>query len=291
VRRILLTGAEGQVGWELRRTLAPLGEVIAFNRSTLDLADLDRLRTTVREIKPDLIVNPAAYTAVDRAEAEESLAFRINAKAPRVMAEEAQRLGAWFMHYSTDYVFDGRKPGAYVEDDEPNPLNAYGRTKLAGERAIAAVGGRHIVFRTSWVYADRGRNFLLTMLRLGQERDELKVVADQRGAPTWARMIAETSSAAAVQLLSTARSGTERDVLAGTYHLTCAGNASWHDFACAIFERRPGIKAPRVEPIETAQYPTPAVRPLNSVLSNTRLQDRFGLALPDWRAALSLCLA
>ena len=291
MRRILLTGADGQVGWELRRTLAPLGEVIAFNRSTLDLTDLDRLRGTIREIAPDLIVNAAAYTAVDRAEAEEALALRINAEAPGVMAEEAQRLGAWIMHYSTDYVFDGRKPGVYVEDDEPNPLNAYGRTKLAGERAIAAVDGRHVVFRTSWVYADRGRNFLLTMLRLGQERDELKVVADQRGAPTWARMIAEASAAAAVQLLQGTKSGTAQDLLTGIYHLTCGGNTSWHEFACAIFDRRPGTKAPRVLPIDTSQYPTPAIRPLNSVLSNTRLQDRFGLALPDWRTALTLCLA
>lgn len=289
MRRILLTGVDGQVGWELQRSLAPLGEVVAFNRLALDLTDLDRLRTTVREIKPDLIVNPAAYTAVDRAETEEDLALRINAEAPRVMAEEAQRLGAWFMHYSTDYVFDGSKSGAYVEDDAPNPLNAYGRTKLAGERTIAAVGGRHVVFRTSWVYADRGRNFLLTMLRLGQERDELKVVADQYGAPTWARMIAEASAAAAVRLLS--ESQADSNAFSGTYHLTCAGTASWHDFACAIFDRRPGARAPRVLPIDASQYPTPAARPRNSVLDNSRLRERFGISLPEWRTALSLCLA
>lgn len=289
MRRILLTGVDGQVGWELQRTLAPLGEVIAFNRASLDMTDLDKVRATVRELKPDLVVNPAAYTAVDRAETEEDLALRINAQAPRVMAEEAQRVGAWFMHYSTDYVFDGRKSGAYVENDAPNPINAYGRTKLAGERSIAAVGGRHVVFRTSWVYADRGRNFLLTMLRLGQEREELKVVADQHGAPTWARMIAEASAAAAVRLL--ANSGSDDDRLAGTYHLTCAGTASWHDFASAIFERRPGARAPRVLPIDTSQYPTPAARPRNSVLSNALVADRFGIALPEWRTALSLCLA
>lgn len=288
-RRILLTGIDGQVGWELQRTLAPLGEVVACNRSNLDLTELDKLRTIVRESKPDLIVNPAAYTAVDRAETEEELALRINAEAPRVMAEEAARLGAWFIHYSTDYVFDGRKSGAYVEDDAPNPLNAYGRTKLAGERSIAAVGGRHVVFRTSWVYADRGRNFLLTMLRLGQEREELKVVADQYGAPTWARMIAEASAAAAVRLLS--QPAAIDDAYTGIYHLTSAGTASWHDFARAIFERRPGVRAPRVLPIDTSQYPTPAARPQNSVLSNARLAGRFDIALPDWRTALSLCLA
>jgi len=285
--RILLTGAEGQVGWELRRTLAPLGSVIALDRGRLDLGDLDRLRTTVRELAPDLIVNAAAYTAVDRAESEEALAHRVNADAPRVLAEEAQGLGAWFVHYSTDYVFDGRKEGPYFENDAPNPQNAYGRTKLAGERAIAEVSERYIVFRTSWVYADRGRNFLLTMLRLAQERDELKVVADQRGAPTWARMIAEATAAAVVQLPV---NGKPSGQLSGIYNLTCAGSATWYDFACAIFEFSARAKAPRVLPIGTAQYPTPAVRPLNSTLSTARLSEVFRLALPDWRDALALCL-
>ncbi len=285
--RILLTGAEGQVGWELRRTLAPLGNVLALDRGQLDLADLDRLRATVRELVPDLIVNAAAYTAVDRAESEEALAFRINAEVPRVLAEEAQCVGAWVVHYSTDYVFDGRKEGPYVEDDEPNPLNVYGRTKLAGERAIREISERHIVFRTSWVYADRGRNFLLTMLRMAQERDELKVVADQRGAPTWARMIAEATAAAVVQL-----SGKTEAIgqLSGIYNLTCAGSATWYDFACAIFERSCADKAPRVLPIGSAQYPTPAARPVNSILSNARLREGFRIVLPDWRDALDLCL-
>lgn len=287
MRRILLTGADGQVGWELQRTLAPLGQVSAFDRTGLDLADLDRLRTAIREMKPELIVNAAAYTAVDRAESEEALARRINAEAPRVMAEEADRLGAWFIHYSTDYVFDGTKSGPYVEDDSPNPLNAYGRTKLAGERAIVAAAARHVVFRTSWIYANRGKNFLLTMLRLGQEQDELRIVADQRGAPTWARLIAEATSISAAHLLERKSSDFSQ---AGVYHLTCGGDASWYDFACAIFAQSRTGRKPVIVPIPSSQYPTRAARPMNSVLSNRLLWDRFRLALPDWRHALMLCL-
>lgn len=284
--RILLTGAQGQVGWELRRTLSPLGEVVAFDRSGLDLADPDRLRTVVREARPTLIVNAAAYTAVDRAEGEESLAARINADAPRVLAEEAQRAGTWLVHYSTDYVFDGSKSGAYMEDDAPNPVNAYGRTKLAGEQAIRAVGGRHLVFRTSWVYANRGGNFLRTMLRLGREREELRIVADQVGAPTWARVIAEATSLCAVQVLP---GGGTADAKAGIYHLVCGGSTSWHGFASAIFETA-GAKAPRLVPIPAADYPTPAQRPANSVLDRSKLERVFGIVPPDWRAALEMCL-
>lgn len=287
MRRILLTGAGGQVGWELRRTLAALGDVVAFDRTSFDLTDSDRMRSAIRELKPELIVNPAAYTAVDRAEAEENLAHLVNAAAPRVIAEEAARLGAWFVHYSTDYVFDGSKRGPYTEDDEPNPRNAYGRTKLAGERAIAEVAERHVIFRTSWVYADRGKNFLLTMLRLAQDREELRIVADQCGAPTWARLIAEATALSAFRLLSEGKSALS---LAGTYHMTCGGEASWYEFAQEIFRLRPTVRVPVLVPIPTSQYPTPAIRPMNSVLGNQRFIDRFGLELPEWRDALTMCL-
>lgn len=284
--KILLTGADGQVGWELRRTLAPLGEVLAFPRGDLDLSDPAALRECVRTLKPEIIANAAAYTAVDRAEAEEAVAHRINADAPGIFAEEAERLGAWLVHYSTDYVFDGSKPGPYVEDDPPNPLNAYGRTKLAGERAVAAVGGRHLIFRTTWVYANRGRNFYLTMLRLAAERNELRVVDDQRGAPTWARLIAEGTALALMRVLA---DGAQSTRLSGLYHLTCGGAASWHEFAEAIFGQSKLARRPKVLPIRTAEYPTPARRPLNSLLSSDRASKVFGIGLPAWDFAFRMC--
>ena len=293
--RILLTGADGQVGWELRRTLAPLGTITALDRRELDLADAEALRTWVKKISPQLIVNAAAYTAVDQAESEQKQAMAVNATAPGILAEEARRGGAALVHYSTDYVFDGEKDGAYVEDDAPRPLGAYGRSKLAGEEAVRASGAPHLILRTSWIYAARGRNFLLTMLRLAREREELRVVSDPFGAPTWAREVAG-ATARVLSLLAGEPGGLAGAIArsGGVYHLTAAGRTSWHGFASAILEhaaRLPGIRARRVTPIRTAEYPTPAARPKNSVLSNARLKQRFGIALPDWSASLPLCLA
>lgn len=277
--RILLTGRDGQVGHELERTLAPLGEVVALDRAGLDLADPDRIRAVVREAKPGIVVNAAAWTAVDKAEDGEAAAMAINGAAPGILAEEAKRLSALLVHYSTDYVFDGASPSPYAEDDAPNPINAYGRTKLAGERAIQAVGGRHLIFRTSWIYSLRGHNFLKTILRLAKERKELRVVADQVGAPTWSRMIAEATA------ICLARHGGQQ----GAYHLAAAGETSWHGFAQAIVAAA-GLPA-RVAPITTAEYPLPARRPANSRLDCGRIEKDFGLALPGWERQLALCLA
>ena len=283
--KILLTGASGQVGYELQRSLQALGQVIALDRSRMDLSDLDQVRAVVRALRPGLIVNPAAYTAVDQAESEPALAHRINAEAPAVMAAEARLLGAAMVHYSTDYVFDGTKQGAYVETDTTNPINVYGASKLAGEQAIAATGIAHLILRTSWVYGMRGKNFLQTMLRLGAEREELRVVADQLGAPTWSRTIADTTAV----LLAQAKGGGAAwwDQNSGIYHLSCQGQTSWHGFTEAIVAKA-GL-ACRVTPIGSADYPTPARRPANSVMSCNKLIARF-CAIPDWEQALSLCL-
>ncbi|HSB03464.1 MAG TPA: dTDP-4-dehydrorhamnose reductase [Anaerolineales bacterium] len=287
--RILLTGKNGQVGWELQRTLATLGEVIALDRHGLDLADPDLIRRVVREHKPNLIVNAAAYTAVDKAEEESDRAMAINGTAPGVLAEEARRLNAAVIHYSTDYVFDGNKNGPYTEDDAPNPLNVYGRTKLAGEQAIQSVGAPHLIFRTSWVYGTRGKNFLLTILRLAKERDELRIVNDQIGAPTWSRMIAEATAQVVAQLSLQQGKSWAEDV-SGVYHLTAMGQTSWFGFAKAILNYIPGAAAhaPRLTPITTQEYPTPAQRPKSSVLSNTILRQKFGLELPGWETGLRL---
>lgn len=281
MKRILLTGKNGQVGWELQRTLAPLGEVLAFDRTELDLADPDRLVAIVRDAKPDIIVNAAAYTAVDKAESDIDAAMAINAAAPGILAEEAKRLGALLVHYSTDYVFDGTKQGAYVEDDEPNPLNMYGRSKLAGERAIQSTGCRHLILRTSWVYGLRGHNFLRTVLRLAVERDELRIVSDQVGAPTWSRLIAEATMAALARA----------DPPEGLYHASATGSVSWHGFAAAILSYVPPERMPRLIAIPTSDYPLPAARPTNSRLDCSRLAHRFGIGLPSWDTTLSLCLA
>lgn len=280
MKRILLTGKNGQVGWELQRTLAPLGEVVAYNRTELDLADRDRLIAVIRDTKPDIIVNAAAYTAVDQAESDTAMAMAINAIAPGILAEEAKRLDALLVHYSTDYVFDGRKDGAYTEDDAPNPLNAYGRSKLVGEQAIAAAGGRHLILRTSWVFGNRGRNFLRTMLRLAAERDELRIVDDQFGAPTWSRMIAEATA------LALARSAPAQ----GLFHLASRGETSWFGFAERIFALADASR-PRLTPCTSADYPLPAQRPANSRLDSGRLAREAGLELPDWADALALCLS
>jgi dTDP-4-dehydrorhamnose reductase len=286
---ILLTGVNGQVGWELRRTLATLGPVTALDSKALDLADPDAIRSTVRGLRPQIIVNPAAYTAVDKAESEPDRARAVNGVAPGVLAEEAKKAGAILVHYSTDYVFDGAKDGPYAEDDPTGPLGVYGATKLAGEEAIQATGGRYLIFRTSWVYGRRGGNFLLTMQRLMRERPELKVVDDQIGAPTWSRLIAEATAQVLSQCLSPARAA-DRPQPWGTYHLTCAGETSWYGFAGAIAELTPMETRPRLTPIPGSGYPTPARRPANSRLDNGRLERVFGLRLPHWREALELCL-
>lgn len=285
--KIFLTGARGQVGWELQRTLATLGTVAAPTRQQLDLTDASALRRYLREMQPDLIVNPAAYTAVDKAETEPVLARAANALAPAIMAEEAAALGAAMVHYSTDYVFDGSKNGAYVETDPACPLGVYGETKLEGEQAVIASGIPHLILRTSWVYGLRGGNFLLTMQRLFKERDQLNIVADQFGAPTWARMIAEATA----QILAQKPFTPERNA-SGIYHLTNRGTTNWHAFASAILAKTtlPEGKQVVLNPIPASQYPTPARRPANSVLAGDKLQASFGIALPDWETALDLCV-
>jgi dTDP-4-dehydrorhamnose reductase len=288
---ILLTGANGQVGFELTRTLQGLGVLVALDRSGLDLADLAQVRAVVRQVKPALIVNAAAYTAVDRAESEPELAQRINGVAPGVLAEEAKRLGAPLIHYSTDYVFDGAKDVAYVEGDAANPQNVYGASKLAGERAIADIGGAHLVLRTSWVYGRRGKNFLLTMLKLAAERPELRIVADQYGAPTWSATIATITAHVIAQGLAVSREDAEWwHRKSGVYHLTASGSTSWFGFAEAIFEMSALGSKPKVLPITTSEYPVPAKRPANSRLSNDKLTAAFDLFPTDWRAALGLAL-
>ncbi len=303
--RILLTGKNGQVGAELAALLPRLGEVVAFDRHELDLANRDQIRRAIREVQPTAIVNAAAYTAVDRAETDEEQARIINVDAPALMAEEAKRIGALLVHYSTDYVFDGARGRPYQETDPPNPINVYGKTKLAGEEAIRAVGLPHLIFRTGWVYGTRGRNFLLTVLRLATEREELKIVRDQIGAPTWSREIAKGTATVLEQLSQ--HSQDMRSRWGGTYHVTAGGKTTWFEFAEAILER--GLRtsqnvawfaaatgghpltARRVTPIATEQYPTPARRPVYSVLANSRLKEMFGLELPDWRAQLSSVFA
>jgi len=282
------------VGWELARSLMPLGEVLAPQRAEFDLARPAALRDYLRRVRPEVIVNAAAYTAVDQAESEPELAMTINAEAPAVMAGEAQRLGALFVHYSTDYVFDGTNPGAYVEDDETNPQNAYGRSKLAGEKAVRSSAADHLIFRASWVYAARGRNFLHTILRLAAERDELRVVADQVGAPTCARLIAEITALALKQSIEERRAGR---FASGLHHLSAQGATSWHGFAVRIVDLARGlpalgpVRAGTVTPIASSDYPLPARRPLNSRLCSDRLMARFGLQLPGWERCLELVMA
>lgn len=280
---ILLTGKDGQVGWELK-SLLPFGApLVALSRSELNLEDTDGLRGIVRRLAPSIIINAAAYTAVDHAESQEHLAMRINGIAPGVLAEEARRSDALLVHYSTDYVFDGEKQEPYIEDDVPNPLNVYGRTKLEGERAIAASGCRHLILRTSWVYAARGRNFLTTMVRLARERSALRIVDDQVGCPTWARDIAH----ATVNLLG---ASLER----GTYHVCAQGVSSWYGFASAIFGsgafERLGIPPPELEAVSSKDYPTLALRPRNSRLNCDRL-SRIGIRLPEWQTSVEKCMS
>ena len=275
--RILLTGRTGQVGSALARTLAPLGELRAFDRNGLDLRDTSSIRTRIRQVKPDIIVNAAAYTAVDRAEQEEDSAFEVNFKAVKELAQEAKAIDALLIHFSTDYVFDGEKALPYVETDVPNPLNVYGRSKLEGERAIAASGCRHFIFRTSWVYAPAGRNFLRTILAAARSKPELRVVDDQRGAPT-------SSDAIAVALARILAAPDSMQKPGGIYHLSAAGETTWCEFARAILQDA-GLNTP-VVPIPSDQFPTAAKRPKNSLLDNAKLQREFAITLADWRQGL-----
>lgn len=290
--RVLVTGAQGQVGRALVASFSGLAEVIACDRNTLDMSNPSAIRDRIRQAAPDVVINAGAYTAVDKAESEPDLAMAINCHAPGVLAEETKQSGALLIHYSTDYVFDGSKDGPWVEDDATNPLSVYGATKLAGEQAIQKVGGRFLIFRTSWVYAPEGKNFVLTMLRLGRERDTLNVVDDQVGAPTTAAELARATHAITDGILQN-RFGAKDDS-SGIYHMTCSGSVSWCGFARAIFDRAPALldgKTPKVNPIATSDYPTPAKRPHNSVLSNDKLHRRFSVRLAAWESALDQVLS
>lgn len=291
--KILLLGKDGQIGWELQRSLAPLGELVALGRSggpdglTGDLARLTELAQTVRAVAPDVIVNAAAYTAVDRAESEAALAHAINAEAPGVLADEAERRGAWLVHYSTDYVFDGQGERPWREDDATGPLGVYAQSKRAGEEAVMTRCRRHLIFRTSWVYAARGANFVRTMLRLAAERDSLRVIDDQFGAPTGAELVADVT-AHAIRIAS------GRPEFAGLYHLAASGETSWHAYAKFIIEsaRAQGVPLHVVpEAIPASAYPLPAPRPANSRLNTEKLRNAFGLVLPPWQTGVARLLA
>ena len=279
---ILVTGATGQLGFELARLLTAHGDVTATDRAHLDLAAADAIVAAVRGLRPRLIVNAAAYTAVDQAEREPDQAEAVNARAPAILAEEAKRLGAVLIHYSTDYVFDGAAAVPYAEDALANPINEYGRSKLRGEEAIAAIGGESLIFRTCWIYGLRGKNFLTTICRLAVERDELRIVADQIGVPNWCRVVADATSDMVGRGLAALA---ER---AGLYHMSARGSASWFEFARAIVGP---VDRPRVVPITTAEYPTLARRPAYAVLATRKLEQAFGLVLPEWRESLARCLA
>jgi dTDP-4-dehydrorhamnose reductase len=300
-RRILLTGKTGQVGRELALLLARMGELTALDRHQLDLTHPDDIRAAIRKSCPDLIVNAAAYTAVDRAESDEEAARQINAIAPAVMAEEAKALGTLLVHFSTDYVFDGTKRTPYTEDDLPNPLSVYGRTKLEGEQAIQRIGPAYLIFRIAWVYAREGRNFLLTVLRLAAEKEELRIIRDQRGAPASSAEIAAATAKVLSRIYSAAIDGLSFSQITGIYNMTAGGETTWYDFARLILElaaqepagdwfraataNRPLI-ARRIIPIATAEFPTPARRPAYSVLANRKLNDAFGISLPNWEGQL-----
>jgi len=289
MQRILVPGRNGQVGWELQGALAPLGTVIGLDRSGMDLTSPDSIRRAIRDAQPDVIVNAAAYNNVDRAESEPDLAMKVNGIAPGIMAEEAKRLGAVLIHYSTDYVFDGERDQLYVEDDLPNPVNAYGKSKLAGERAVEAVGGKYLILRTSWVYSARGSNFVLTVLRLAREKPELSMVDDQSGSPTWARALAQVTAGLLRQ----------RDLIgrhSGVYHLAAGGHTSRFELANAIIgimqdvSGSPGGWA-KVRPITTDQYPLPARRPRHPVMNKDKARRVLGIEMTHWQDALRSCLA
>lgn len=286
-REILLLGKDGQVGWELQRALAPLGRLTALGRAECNLAEVDKLRATVRAVRPSIIVNAAAYTAVDKAESEVDRAFAVNGTAPSVLAEEAKLLGARLVHYSTDYVFDGNKSAPYLEGDATAPLSVYGASKLQGEQAIQAVDGEHVIFRTSWVFAARGGNFAKTMLRFAREREVLKVVDDQFGAPTSAELIADVTALCLYSKVG----------LQGLYHLAAAGETSWHAYAQFVlkYAAQRGVelkcRADQVQAIPTSGYPLPAARPANSRLNTDKLQQALGVYLPDWAHHVERMLA
>jgi dTDP-4-dehydrorhamnose reductase len=300
--RLLVTGANGQVGWHLQRTLAPMGEVMAIDIDQVDLTDLEAVGKTVREFRPDIVVNAAAYTAVDKAESESELARALNVAAPQRIAEEAARFGALMVHYSTDYVYNGSKTDPYEELDATGPLSVYGETKLAGDQAIINSGVAHIILRTTWVYDIRGKNFLRTIIRLAKEKEELRIVGDQYGAPTWARALAEATTIVVARSIEyhSANGGWR----SGLFHCTAGGRTSWAGFAKAILsdydelldwpaetgEFGGELKAKRVVEITTDQYQTPAKRPRNSVLSNTAIEAVFGIVMPDWRSQLRLAM-
>ena len=290
--KILLFGKIGQVGWELNRSLQPLGEVVALDIEDADFSEPESLRQIVQEVSPDIICNAVAYTAVDKAEEEEELALNINGVAPGVLAEEAKNLGALMVHYSTDYIFDGTKKSPYVETDKPAPINAYGRTKLAGELVVQSSGCDYLIFRTSWVYASRADNFMLTMLKLAQEREELSIVADQVGAPTSARLIAEITVSCLHQAMQQRLAG---NFMSDLYHLTASGYTSWHGFAEEIISNANktldmNFKVKEVKAIMTGDYPAPAKRPMNSCLLVNKLQKKYGIIVQDWKSALKLCI-
>ena len=287
--RILVSGRNGQVGHELRRTLSTLGEVIALGRDELDLSNPDQIRTQIQTIKPDFIVNAAAYTAVDAAESNADTAMQINGTAPGIIAEEAKKIGAAAIHYSTDYVFDGSKTTPYVETDSPNPIGVYGKTKLAGEQAIQAVDLPHLILRTSWVYGRYGKNFYNTILRLAYEREELGIVADQIGCPTWSRTIAETTAQLIAQQLG--GTGPHFNECSGIYNLVSKGETSWHGFAKLFLELDPNKsqqKLKTLNAIGTDDYPTPAKRPAYSVMSTEKLERTFKLCMPQWQQSVEL---
>lgn len=296
--KILLTGSTGQVGGELVRLLAPLGEVVAPAREAMDLSNAASVRETIRSVRPRWIVNPAAYTAVDKAESEPELAYAINAEAVRVIGEEARAIGAAVVHFSTDYVFDGAAAHLYTETDATNPVSVYGASKLAGERALEATGAAHFIFRTSWVYGGRGKNFLLTILRLARERETLRVVADQHGAPTWSRDLAMMIAYVIARCEVSAKGGAIADSLAGlggTYHAAGAGETTWHGFAAEAIrlagEREPGAHFATIKAISTAEYPTAAKRPANSRMNCDKLAGQFGWSMMEWRESLRKVMA
>lgn len=292
--KILLLGKDGQVGWELQRSLAPLGELFAYGRAEADFTDPESLRSLVRAHAPNVIVNAAAYTAVDKAESEEAAARMVNTVAPGVLAEEAATCGAWLVHYSTDYVFDGTKDDAWLETDPTYPLSVYGRTKYEGEERIRTSGARHLILRTSWVFALRGGNFLKTMLRLAKERETLSVVADQHGAPTAADLLADATALALHRIIL---AGMDADSLSGTYHLAAAGATTWHAYACHVLSQAQvhgaalKVGPEQVLPVDASAFPTPAIRPANSRLDSSKFCTSFGLVLPDWRYHVNRLIA
>ena len=290
--KILLFGKNGQVGWELNRSLQPLGEVIALGRKDADFSNPESLRVIVQEISPDIIVNAVAYTAVDKAEEEEELALLTNGDSVKILAEEALKIKALLVHYSTDYIFDGTKESPYNETDKPNPVNAYGRTKLVGELAAQSSGCDYLIFRTSWVYASRGNNFLLTMLKLAQEREELSIVDDQTGSPTSARLIADITAHCIKQSVKEKLFGVFSSDI---YHMTSSGCTSWYGFTKEIVDlARTGLNLQLaikdIKAITASSYPTPAIRPMSSQLALTKLESVFIIELPDWKTTLQLCI-